>query len=136
MSQENVELVRRAYAQLGAHPARVEASALAEFVAPDVEFDLSELYPEAPVFRGLEGAAGLADFLPWGRSLKLEPERFFDVDDERVLVLVHATAHGEGSGVPVELRDAHLLTIRDGLCVRIKVYLDRAEALEAVGLRE
>jgi ketosteroid isomerase-like protein len=74
--------------------------------------------------------------LPWGRSVKLEPERFFDVDGERVLVFIHVTAEGEGSGAPVEMRDAHELTVRDGLIVRLKVYADRAKALEVVGLSE
>jgi hypothetical protein len=55
------------------------------------------------------------DSLPWGGSTKLEPERFFDVDDERVLVFMHVTARGEGSGVPVEMRDAREYTIRDGV---------------------
>jgi ketosteroid isomerase-like protein len=136
MSGENVDLVRRAYAELGPYPAQVDASAFARFAAPDIELDFSDLYPDAPRVRGLEAAIGLAQSQPWGRSVKLEPERFFDVDDERVLVFMHVTAQGEGSGVPVELRDAHELTIRDGLCTRIKVYLDRAEALEAAGLRE
>jgi ketosteroid isomerase-like protein len=58
------------------------------------------------------------------------------VDDERVLAFVPATAEGKGSGVPVENRTAHLFTIRDGVFARWKVYADRAEALEAAGLRE
>jgi ketosteroid isomerase-like protein len=135
MSEENVELVRRAYAELGPYPAEVDPSAFARFAAPDVELDLSAVYSDAPRVRGLEAAIGLTRSLPWGRSVKLEPERFFDVDDDRVLVFMRVTAKGEGSGVPVELRDAHELTIRDGLCTRIKVYLDRNQALEAAGLR-
>jgi uncharacterized protein len=74
--------------------------------------------------------------LPWGESLKLEPERYFDVDHERVLVFVRVTAEGEESGAPVEMRDAHEFTIRDGVFVRWKVYADRADALEAAGLSE
>jgi ketosteroid isomerase-like protein len=136
MSQENVELVRRGFAELGYYPARVEESALAEMVAPDCEFDGSAVYPDAPIVRGLEAWLGFLDTLPWGRSLKLEPERFFDVDDERVLVFMRVTAKGEGSGVPVEMRNAHEFTFRDGVCVRWKMYADRTEALEAAGLRE
>jgi len=45
-------------------------------------------------------------------------------------------ATGKESGVPVELRNAHEFTIRDGMLVRFKVYGDRATALEAAGLRE
>jgi hypothetical protein len=65
-----------------------------------------------------------------------EPERFFNVDDERVLVFIHGTAQGEGSGVPVEIRDAHEYAIRDGAFVLLKVYADRAEALKATGMSE
>jgi hypothetical protein len=71
-----------------------------------------------------------------GKSVKLEPERFFDVDEERVLVFIHVTAEGEVSGAPVEMHDAHELTVRDGLIARLKVYADRTEALKAAGLSE
>jgi ketosteroid isomerase-like protein len=133
MSEENVDLVRRAYAELGPNPAQADPSAIARFAAPDIEFDFTAVYPDAPTVRGTEA---LTQSLPWGRSAKLEPERFFDVDDERVLVFVRVTATGEGSGVPVELRDAHEITLRDGLVTRVKVYLDRTQALEAAGLSE
>lgn len=64
-----------------------------------------------------------------------EPERFFDAGD-RVLVFVRASATGKGSGAQVELRVAHEFAIRDGRVVRFKVYPDREQALEAVGLGE
>ncbi len=51
-----------------------------------------------------------------------------------MLGFVRVTAEGEESGVPVEMRDAHEFTIRDGVFVRWKVYADRTEALEAAGL--
>jgi ketosteroid isomerase-like protein len=73
---------------------------------------------------------------PWGGSIHFEPERFFDVDDERVLVFVRATSTGQTSGVAVETDVAHEVTIRDGWIVRVKVYRDRARALEALGLAE
>jgi ketosteroid isomerase-like protein len=137
MSEENVELVRRAYEALGPYPGQVEESTYANWVAPDAEADLSAVYPDAPIIQAGPGNVNrMVDALPWGRSVKLEPERFFDVDDERVLVFIHVTAEGEGSGAPVEMRDAHELTIRDGLIVRLKVYADRAEALKAADLSE
>ena len=66
--------------------------------------------------------------------MHFEPQRYFDVDDGRVLVFVRATATGQGSGAPTETLIAHEFSFRDGLIVRIKVYLDRAEALEASGI--
>ncbi len=136
MSQENVDLVRRASASLGSDPARFDAANLTEFVSPEVEFDLSELYPDAPVVQGLDAVLRLRESLPWGDSMRMEPERFFDVGDERVLVFVHVTAAGEGSEVPVEMKNAHEYTIRDCVIVRMKVYADRTKAVEAAGLSE
>jgi hypothetical protein len=74
--------------------------------------------------------------LPWGRSLTLEPERFLDVDDERVLVFMRVTAEGEGSQAPIEGRGADEVTVQNGIVVRIKLFRDREEALEAAGLSE
>jgi ketosteroid isomerase-like protein len=137
MSQENVDLVRRVFAEFSDSPVvAVDDAARAGLVAPDIEFDFSALYPDGPILRGVEAWRWFADTLPWGRSLTLKSERFYDVDDELVLVFVRATAEGKGSGVPVENRTAHVFTIRDGVFVRWKVYADRAEALEAAGLRE
>jgi ketosteroid isomerase-like protein len=136
MSGENVEMVRRAFVEFGATRAGVEEAARAGLIAPDIEIDFSAVYPDGPILRGLERWRDYLDSLPWGGSVKLEPERYFDVDDERVLVLVRVTAVGEESGAPVEMRDAHEFTIRDGVFVRWKVYANRNEALEAAGLSE
>jgi ketosteroid isomerase-like protein len=110
--------------------------ARAGLITREAEFDYSVLYPDGPVVRGVEAWRDYADSLPWSRSLKLAPERFFDVDDQRVLVFVHASAEGEGSGVPVERRSASESTVRDGAIVRVKLYLDLMEALEAAGLEQ
>jgi ketosteroid isomerase-like protein len=130
MSQENVETVRRAYAD----PHGLAAAA-ADMVAPDAEFDFTAAYPDGPVLRGLDAVRSFRNEGPWG-PLHFEPERFFDVDAERVLVFVRATATGKGSGVGVEARTAHEFTIRDGLLVRWKVYGDRDAALKAAGLHD
>jgi ketosteroid isomerase-like protein len=138
MSEENVELARRMFAYVGKY---ATAEALRRVVrdglaASDGEVDFSAMYPDGPVLHGVEASADYLESLPWGQSVRIEPERFFDVDDERVLVFVHVTAEGEVSGVPVGLRNAYELTIRDGMAVRWKVYANQAEALEAAGLSE
>jgi hypothetical protein len=55
MSRENVEIVRRAYEVLSP----TELSRLAEFFAPDVEFDLSQNVFNPVTERGYEGAERL-----------------------------------------------------------------------------
>lgn len=129
MSRENLAIVRRAFAS--AAPLS-DADAL----APDAEFDFTALYPDQPVLRGVEEMRVFRDAGPWGKSIRFAPERYFDVDDERVLVFVRASASGQQSGTPVVTKIAHEFTVRHGRIVRVKIYLDRAGALRAVGLQE
>jgi ketosteroid isomerase-like protein len=136
MSQENVDLVRRTFDEFNLSPAGIEGASRAGLVASDVELDFTALYPDGPVVRGLEGWRGFAATLPWGRSPTFELERFFDVDDERVLVFMRVTARRGGQRAPVESRTAHVFTIREGVLVRFKVSADRSEALEAAGITE
>ncbi len=131
MSQENVEIVREIYAD----PRGLIGTA-SERAAPDVEFDFTDVYPDRPVLKGVEEMRLFRDAGPWsGSPVHIEPERFIDLDDERVLVLVRVSATGRESGVEVELKPAHQFTIRDGLLVHFKAYRDRGQALEAVGRR-
>src|SRR5215208_6922339 len=138
MSQENVETVRRGFAEFGdrATSGGLEEAVRIGLIAPDAQLDFSGMYPDGPIVRGVEGWPDYLRSLPWGRSMRLEAERFFDVDDNRVLVFVHVIAEGETSDVPASLRNAHEYTFRDGVCVRVKIYADRTEALQAAGLRE
>jgi ketosteroid isomerase-like protein len=129
MSQENVEIVQRGYSERGP---LTDIAAL----APDAEFDFTAIYPDQPVLRGIEAMRGFRDAGPWGHSIQFQAERYFDVDEERVLVFVRVTSTGQTSGAPVDSRVAQEFTVRDGLIVRVKVYRDRSEALEAVGLEE
>jgi len=132
MSQENVGIVREIYAD----PRGLIGTA-SERAVPTVEFDFTDVYPDRPVLRGVEEMRRFRETGPWsGSPVHIEAERFFDVDDERVLAFVRVKATGRDSGVEVELKPAHLFTIRDGLLVRFKAYRDRGQALEAAGLEE
>jgi ketosteroid isomerase-like protein len=54
----------------------------------------------------------------------------------KFFVWVRFVGHGAGSGLPVEMEVAHVVTFRDGKIARVDEYYDRAEALEAAGLSE
>ena len=132
MSKENVEIVRDIYAV----PDGITEAA-SERLAPDVQFDFTSVYPDRRILRGAAAVREFRKTGPWhGAPIHFTPERFFDVDDEHVLVFVHVSVTGTGSGVPVEVDAAHDFTIRHGLVVYFKVYGDRDEALEAAGLSE
>ena len=53
---------------------------------------------------------------------------------DKVFLWVRFSGHGEGSGAPVEMETAHVLTMPDGRVARIAEYFDRDEALEAAWL--
>ena len=128
MSQ-NVEIVREAFDSAGPLTSAVS-------LAADAEFDFTALYPDQPLLRGVDQMRAFRDTGPWGESTSFVAERYFEVDDERVLVFVCATAAGRGSGTPVESKLAHEFTVREGLIVRVKVHPDREQALKAVGLED
>jgi ketosteroid isomerase-like protein len=122
----NVEIVADAY----------QAGPLSNSIhlAPDAEFDFTSMYPDQPVLRGIEAMRGFRDEGPWGGSIRFEPQRYFELDDQRVLVFVAATSVGRSSGAPVTTQIAHEFTLRDGLIVRVKVHRSRADARTATGL--
>ena len=142
MSQ-NVELVRRWYALLpslgGSDPNDDSAfldRVFRDYLDEEYEVRLPGGYPEGePAFRGREGFAQLAAMLrdAWA-EWRFEPERFIEAGDQ-VVVFLRVVAEGGASGVPIELPDAHVVTLRDGRLTSICVYRDRSEALEAAGLK-
>ena len=139
----NIELVRRWYALLpslgGSDPNDDSAfldRVFRDYLDEEYEVRLPGGYPEGePAFRGIEGFAQLAAMLrdAWA-EWRFEPERFIEAGN-KVVVFVRVVAQGSASGVPIELPDAHVVTLRDGRLRSNCVYRDRSEALEAAGLK-
>ena len=135
MSQENVEIVRRWYevatskADLLATMSRTMA-----FCHPDVEWSAPE---DGTTYRGREGVRQrLEEWLNSFDDYRYEIDRIIDCGDDEVLVKASEVGRGAASGAEVRQTNYELLTIRDGLIVRIREYYDEGKALEAAGLRE
>jgi ketosteroid isomerase-like protein len=138
----NIELVRRWYALLpslgGTDPNDDPAffdRMFRDYLDEDYELRLPGGYPEGePAFRGREGLVRLLAMLrdAWA-EWRFEPERFIDAGDQ-VVVFVRVVAKCSASGVPIELPDAHVVTLRDGRLTSSCVDRDRSEALQAAGL--
>ena len=86
------------------------------------------------------GHAGVRDY--FGRLAEVMEEQHVesvdvvDVDDDRVITVVHGTgrtAHFDGT---VELNWAWLITVRDGKAIRVETYTDGGQALKAAGLSQ
>ena len=137
MSQENVEIVRQLYAWWAAG----EADKAFKFYDPEIEWDssatpwLMEL-GFAKFYRGHDGIReGFRAWLEaWG-SIEYRAEELIEAGDE-VLAMVRVRAVGRSSGVEVNYETPQLWTFEDGKIVRMRVFADRAEALEAAGLSE
>jgi ketosteroid isomerase-like protein len=132
MSQENVEVVRRALEAL----AREEMEDAVADLAPDAEMHDYDI-PDASVYRGPDGF--LKWLGVWGESW--ESWRFGELEvlpasEDRVIALFRMAVRGHGSGVEIARRDAVAYTLRGGKIVRMEYYNDQRAALEAVGLSE
>jgi hypothetical protein len=90
-----------------------------------------------PVYRG---RAGFREFVStwsdvWGPDLRMEAVELIDLGD-RLVLLGELPTTGVASGLLFTGRFATVSELKDGITVRVQMYLNQAEALEAVGLRE
>jgi ketosteroid isomerase-like protein len=139
MSQENVEIAQRLFAEFEAGLARGDPGSWfdPELVADDYEWIVSTPLEGRSVWRGREG---FVEFIrTWtgqfeGWSIRVE--RWIDAGEDRVVALTHQWATGKASRVPVELNLGQVWEFEGGRLARVRAYLTHAEALEAAGLRE
>jgi ketosteroid isomerase-like protein len=136
MSQENVEIVKRANEFLGRRDWPGIAST--DLIDPNVELHGSVGgLEEGNILRGLSEisqAFDTEDRDVWDEH-RIEPREYIDAGD-RVVVLHREYQRGKGSGVEIVIDTASILDVRDGRIVRMQGYMNPAEALEAVGLSE
>jgi ketosteroid isomerase-like protein len=132
MSQENVEIVRRAYESVTAHLEIPQ-----ELFDPDWELDVTDVSPEvAGVLHGLEASEAMRPYWETFEAFHVEIEEVIHADEERVVDAVRDGGRIKGSEAGVWNRFFHVWTLRDGKVVRLSIHMDRNQALEAAGLSE
>lgn len=131
MSQENVELVRGAFAVV-----TIPGDPETMIAATDAGFEMHLVgVGGEPVYYA--GASGIREFFrdvaeSW-ESFRFEATEIHDLGD-RVLVLGDVGGRGRGSGVEVDDRWAWIVELAEGRAANLKGFLDQREALEAAGL--
>jgi hypothetical protein len=133
MSQENVEVVR---AWIRAFNGDDPESAVA-LCDPAFEMTESSTLPGAATTAGLDGLRRY--FIGWQRNWSewdWQEEEVLDIPPDRVLVMAQLRLKGLRSRIWVERRWAYVFTLRDGKLLRQDGFDEKAQALEAVGLRE
>jgi len=128
----NLDLVRSIYADWE----RGDWSR-AEWADPDVDLVFAD-GPSPGCYRGLAAMADVwRDMLRNYEDYRVQAEEYRELDDERVLVLLHNSGRGKYSGVKIELlavKSANVFHVRDGRVTRLVAYWDRDRAFADLGL--
>ena len=134
MSQENVDVVRRAYEAL----AHGGLDRFIEHLTDDVEYRTIEGDPDdiGPI-RGKDAVrAWLQDWAHTFDEFWFEPIELIDAGKDTVVVVERYGGRAKLSGVETDQTVGVVLTIRDGKIARGREYPGRQQALEAAGLAE
>jgi ketosteroid isomerase-like protein len=130
MSQANLEMARRCFEAWH----RGDLDAAFEDVAPDFELDMSRSIGMDRGIYNLSQARRLGDEF-WEVWERIHVGAEYVDAGEHVVIKFANRVRGPG-GIEVWARGTWLGTIRDGSIVRICLYQDAREALEAAGLSE
>ena len=152
MSQENVEIVRRMFEAskraseaYWRNPYSYADALHSGTLRPEIQDQMRLVHPEVrwtPAFstNTYEGYLGVAqawdEFLEAAGSYTLTLRELIDSEGDQVVAVMDGTIKGRGSGVEASALLCTVFTIRDGLIVAMRDYLELADALEAVGLSE
>ena len=133
MSQENVEVVRRAIQAFNDR----DFPAMESIYSEDVVFSLIGGFADltGAQFRNQDAAY---DWLrDWIKTIgpRAEIESVRQANDQ-VLAILNLAATGAASGVDTAIRTGNVYSFRDGRINAVDAYYDVAEALKAVGLAE
>ena len=132
MSQENVEVVKRAVAAVNER----DVDAYLACCTDDVRLS-TPVTDVAGVYEGPDGIRRFfGDIADTGPDFQLTIERAEAVGPDRVLTFMLVTATWRASGIPGDSRTGNVYDFAGGKIEHIRIFVDRAEALEAAGLRE
>jgi ketosteroid isomerase-like protein len=137
-TEENVELVRRFYAELASEGStkefeqRLSDDALGRFLDPEIEWvPVAQSLLAVDSYRGFDGVRRFwGEFLSAWERYRVEPLRFHDAGDQ-VAVVVHIV--GRTHELEVDETRSSLLTVRAGRVVRVESFADPDGAREAAG---
>ena len=132
MSQENVDIVRRVYEAWN----RRDYSRALGLIDSEIEVEAATGGLGDGTYRGRAGLyKALEGFWSEFDDTRVEVEEYVPAGDH---VITSVLLHGRGKrgGTSVEWRQWQVWTLRDGKAVRWRLFGNRREAVDAVGLAE
>ena len=128
----DVEVVRRLFEAFGGG----HTEAAAGLLHPAIEWHVTEVFVETPVHRGRERTAEfLQEFADAWEGFRIELDEI-SVHGRAVIVSGRLGGRARSSGIEIDAARAWVIEVRDQMIWRWRSFTSRAEALEAVGLRE
>lgn len=130
MSQENVDATRASYEAFN----KRDFDAFFEFYDPDIVWEQDEKFVEPGTHYGHAGVRHVFESIFESfEEFQVEVEEIFDLGDQ-VLAILRITGTAKLTGMELATPGGHLFWFRDGKVVKLKLFLDPAEAREEAGL--
>ena len=134
MSQENLELIERAVAAINVR----DLDGYMACCTADIELH-TPLVTVGGVYVGRTGIRRwFTDLEDIGPDFRIEVERVETIRPGRVLAFMRITGSGRTSGLQVTdaTPTANVYDLVEGKIRRVRIFMDRQEAIEAAGLQE
>lgn len=129
MSQQNLETVTRAIAAINAR----EIDAYLACCTENVQLLIAEAV--GAEYLGADGIRRFfTDIEDAGPDFRIDVQRVQAVDDSHALAFLRVSSTGRASGIVTSAESGNVYEFVDGKISRIRIFLDRDEALKAVGL--
>jgi ketosteroid isomerase-like protein len=132
MSQENVRLVERAIAAINSRDIEGYLACCTENVKLE-----TPVAAVGGVFEGIEGIRRFfTDIEDAGPDFRIELDGLEEVDSKRVIAFLRYSSTGRASGIRLAAPLTNVYDLVEGKINHIRIFLDRQQALKAVGLAE
>jgi ketosteroid isomerase-like protein len=130
VSGENVETVERAIAAINAR----DIDAYLACCTENVELLLPMVGAQ---YSGADGIRRFfTDIEDAGPDFRIEVQRVQAIGDSHALAFLRFSSTGRASGIVTRAESANVYDFIEGKISRIRIFLDREEAVKAVGLEE
>jgi ketosteroid isomerase-like protein len=132
MSQENVRLVERAIAAINARDIEGYLACCTE----DVKLE-TPMAAVGGVYEGIDGIGRFfTDIEEAAPDFRIELDGMDEVDGKRVIAFLRTSSTGRASGIRMAAFQTNVYDLIDGKISHIRIFFDRQEDLNAVGLEE
>jgi ketosteroid isomerase-like protein len=135
MSEDNVEKIRRGMEAFNRRDFDAALASLRDDVTWERYFSRAET--TTPVVRGKAQLRAAWESQVEALDLRVEPDEFIPVGDDKVVVSMRMVAHGSASEISLTETVTWVWTFgADGLGASVEAFETREHALKAVGLPE